>query len=363
MQPKQLMLLLTICTFACTAKAQEYQPYKEIGKKVKVLTLSNGKYDEFFDYKDIQRIGSVMFNIRTKKIVKLLNADSIFKKFSNNSSASRWYSPDPLSDKFSSFSPYNFVENNPINRIDPDGRESTSTHTDKNGKVLAVYNDNDLGVYKHDDATTKEDVDKKYYVPNSEANKYGTDYSAGGIKMGETPYWDEFLSSHPNTQTGQREPTSSDGVTPYVIKFGEGWGPAITKLTSAASKMSPWNVATQSMGGGTLSLQDQVEYNGQGRLFSNGKYASTESIGNYIAGYNAAQAGMPTYDGFQRIAGALELKTHGYPNIPLDTKAMIKLATGITSYGTFPLYGELIQQYRWSTQGWSNFHASKIFFK
>ncbi len=133
MQPKQIFLLIAICSFTFTATAQEYQLYKEIGKKVKVLTLSNGKYDEFFDYKDVQRIGSVMFNIRTKKIVKLLNADSIFKKFSNNSSASRWYSPDPLSDKFASLTPYNFVENNPINKIDPDGMEAKDWFKDKNG--------------------------------------------------------------------------------------------------------------------------------------------------------------------------------------------------------------------------------------
>lgn len=133
MKPKQLLLSILIFAFANTVKAQDYNPYKEIGKKVKVLTLSKGKYDEFFDYKDIQRIGTVMFNIRTKKIVKLLNTDSTFKKFSDNTSASRWYSPDPLSDKFASLSPYNFVENNPINMIDPDGREATDWFKDKKG--------------------------------------------------------------------------------------------------------------------------------------------------------------------------------------------------------------------------------------
>lgn len=123
MTPKQLLLSITIFAFANTIQAQEYNPYKEIGKKVKVLTLSKGKYDEFFDYKDIQRIGTVMFNIRTKKIVQLLNADSIFKKFSNNSSASRWYSPDPHAEKYASLSPYSAFANNPINVVDPDGRD------------------------------------------------------------------------------------------------------------------------------------------------------------------------------------------------------------------------------------------------
>lgn len=121
------------------------------------------------------------------------------------------------------------------------------------------------------------------------------------------------------------------------------------------AKIMPfWKVAEQSKNGGSLSLQDQPELNAQGRLFK-GKYTSTESMGNYLAGYNANQAGMPTYDGFQRIAGALELQTHGHPEIVLNKWEMIKLAIGAKSYGTHPLHGELIQQYRWSKLGWDSY--------
>lgn len=36
----------------------------------------------------------------------------------------RFTGVDPLNRKFSSLNPYNFTLNNPLNRIDPDGRSS-----------------------------------------------------------------------------------------------------------------------------------------------------------------------------------------------------------------------------------------------
>jgi hypothetical protein len=129
-----------ISCIAFVAKAQEYNPYKSIGKKGKILTLSKGRYVEVFDTDSIQRIGTVLFNIRTKKIVKLLSASEVYKKASDNTSASRWYSPDPLSFQYFSLSPYNFVANNPIRYTDPDGREINGVTKDDAKKFLNDLN-------------------------------------------------------------------------------------------------------------------------------------------------------------------------------------------------------------------------------
>jgi len=123
--PRLTLLFLTFLLGIGTANAQQPNPFKSIGKKAKILTAYDGRFDEFFDYDTIQRIGSVRFNTRSKKIVCLLNADTTFLQFSDNSTVSRWYSTDPLgaTTKNISYSPYSFVRNNPVILIDPDGRD------------------------------------------------------------------------------------------------------------------------------------------------------------------------------------------------------------------------------------------------
>src|ERR1700743_3519270 len=120
MLPQRLIfLLLLIGLVPFVTMAQDYNPYQAIGKKAKILSASNGRYTEVFDYDSVQRIGTVLINIRTHRIVRLLPAGYLTGKGSDNSVSSRWYSIDPLAMKYPSFSPYNFAENNPIKNVDP----------------------------------------------------------------------------------------------------------------------------------------------------------------------------------------------------------------------------------------------------
>lgn len=253
----------------------------------------------------------------------------------------RMNSVDPLADnpKYINFTSYNYAENNPIVMVDPDGKGSTSTHTDKNGTVLAVYNDGDLGVYKHDDVETKKDVDKKYSKNNT---------SAGGQKMGETVHWNEFLYH-----------TTDDVVNEYgvgtTIEFGSNWDRIIADGVYEGDNMLPHEVAAASRNNGKFSLQDK--YPGVGKLFK-GKYMSSESAGNYLAGANAAGI-MAVYDYamFQRIAGGLHVANHKTPQENLSYWGMFLYGVGIKSEGSYPTYGEVRQQYRWSKTGWDDRQA------
>ncbi|QTE21825.1 hypothetical protein [Polaribacter cellanae] len=102
---------------------QAGNPFKEFGYKPKIATLSKGKYLEFHDLDSIVKIGSFTFHVKRKTINGYSQEETKYSEATLRPEiVSRWFSPDPLSEEFPSWSPYNFTMNNPIRFIDPDGR-------------------------------------------------------------------------------------------------------------------------------------------------------------------------------------------------------------------------------------------------
>lgn len=126
---KTTKFYLTLLTLLAFFNIQAQQPFESYGYKVKVATLSNGKYQEFFDQDTIVQIGTVVMNRLSGKLLYFVSFDTTYSEASLKPDlVSRWISPDPLSEKYYSFSPYNFVLNNPIKHVDPDGREVWIVH-------------------------------------------------------------------------------------------------------------------------------------------------------------------------------------------------------------------------------------------
>jgi hypothetical protein len=136
---KHLFLLIFTLILCQNTYAQNepLQPFESLGKTVKVLTLSNGKYNESFPNDSIMRVGSVLYNRNTGELVSVIPPDTLQPR---TDVASRWLSIDPLAHKFAAWSPYNFVMNNPVFFIDPDGAEIDISNLSKEDR--AVYEAN-----------------------------------------------------------------------------------------------------------------------------------------------------------------------------------------------------------------------------
>ncbi|RBL91427.1 hypothetical protein DF182_02055 [Chitinophaga flava] len=243
----------------------------------------------------------------------------------------RWHVPDPLAHEYYSFSPFNYVLNNPLNMVDLDGRKGTSTHTDSTGKVLAVYNDGDLGVYKHDDVRTGSDIDAKRERTNST--------SGGGKKMGETEYWDEFVEPNTNEIKGK-------------ILFDESWAPIIVSYHQDALQYDLYTIAQMSKPRKDYDIKVKEHVAPYGPMTGRkllGYYATARSAGNFLAGFNGRTGTLYgahiSYETYMKLAGALNVKQYNMRNAS-------KILIFGTEFGPAPWYGEDEYSGRRIKQGW-----------
>ena len=124
---KKTVIFIAFLTLVLRGASFAQNPYQSIGKEMpkgKMLTLSNGKFQEFFPNDTLVPIGLVMYNTVTGEVVAFLTRDTMYAEYNLEPElVSRWLSPDPLGAKFPQWSPYNFTFNNPIIFVDPDGQE------------------------------------------------------------------------------------------------------------------------------------------------------------------------------------------------------------------------------------------------
>jgi hypothetical protein len=81
------------------------QPFAQFGITVPILSLSNGRYPEFFPNDSLRRIGTVVYNTRLKQVASLLPGDSLVGRMKSEVT-SHWLTIDPLAEKFAHISPY-----------------------------------------------------------------------------------------------------------------------------------------------------------------------------------------------------------------------------------------------------------------
>ncbi|WP_454047542.1 hypothetical protein [Chryseobacterium sp. Marseille-Q8038] len=165
-------------------------PFKKYGFYPKIATLSKGKYLEVHDIDSIISIGSVRFNRKTRDIIEFKEIDlSDPDAQPYLDTAGRWFSPDPLSEEFSSWTPYNFAFNNPIKNIDPDGRaafdwvhnrETNSVYWNPNATSQASAGANETYLGKSGTYTT-ENGSTTYLYSNGDSYGYTNNSLIGSL--------------------------------------------------------------------------------------------------------------------------------------------------------------------------------------
>jgi hypothetical protein len=117
---------ITILVLAISTFAYAQDSYKKVNmSSERVLTVSQGYFDEVHEHKELERIGSVIINTKTRKIERILTDDELAEESRIAPDVvTRWLSPDPLAAKFPYASPYNSFGNNPVLYVDSDGREN-----------------------------------------------------------------------------------------------------------------------------------------------------------------------------------------------------------------------------------------------
>jgi hypothetical protein len=118
---------------------QAGNPFAKYGSKAPVATLSKGKYLEVHDQDSIVTIGRMRWHVENQQIVGRIVRDSLNPDAQPiGDIVGRWISPDPLSEEFSNWSPYNMCFDNPLKFVDPDGRAAYSPIYGTNGEFLGT---------------------------------------------------------------------------------------------------------------------------------------------------------------------------------------------------------------------------------
>jgi len=186
-----LFSLLCLAFLLGSTQVHAQNPYKEFGIEIEPLTLSKGKYNEFFTNDSLVRIGSVILDTRNNRIARFVVVDTAYSEATLEPELTvRFLQPDPYAADYPNLSPYSYVANNPL------------LYTDPTGKYIVDSNGNRVEV------TTTQDEDGNYI--NSYTFAEGTEQSViddfhanGGVILGAMAMTEEGRSQIGNLTSAE----------------------------------------------------------------------------------------------------------------------------------------------------------------
>lgn len=243
---------------------------------------------------------------------------------------------DPRAPEYPWQSPYAYYGNSPIWQLDYKGMGSTSTHTDKDGKVVAVYNDGDNNIYKHND------------LGKWDGKSVLTKIGSGITNMGKTKYWDEFASHDSKNNILQTAPNSGNYANLQAqIKFNVTINNSVNSWHDYSKKemdkLGPidaimW-LKKNSARFGILDVKENLGHS-TGYLLGD-FYVTGESVGNYLFGLNLNYA-----------KPMLESKGDFWTDAMIQAGAYHNRSNKVNNPKVPPYYGEINASGRWIGNGY-----------
>ncbi|GAA5039215.1 hypothetical protein GCM10011506_38120 [Marivirga lumbricoides] len=193
------------------------QPFEEYGYDVYIATAGDGQNYEFYDQDTIAKIGTVEISRMSGKIVKFVEYD--LSEEMPDEVISRMYDPalgrfwqvDPMADARNWLTPYNFVQNNPITRVDPTGMLDDYFLDRETGEISFLRE-------------TEDDFDV-LYAENSE----------GGVDESNSIQVEKDILNNPSKDDVET-PTGTTETTTYTM-LGDSKGQSIFEFVATNSNV------------------------------------------------------------------------------------------------------------------------------
>ncbi|MEP7197469.1 MAG: hypothetical protein ABI851_13185 [Saprospiraceae bacterium] len=258
---KKIILIILTAISSFVAYAQNNNPYEIFGLKTKVeYVITNDDYYYLKTQDTSSLVKKIVFKANEGKILLFDKYENIVQSLNMEpSDLLRFLSVDPYSKSYPNASPYNFVNNNPIRNIDPDGRDWFN-YQSKGEKASSWH------YQKGDQATYTNSQGKQVTVSNgfdniAFFNKTGTNSEGGTTGNIVVYHQDKPVLKVSTAFTGN---SNFSGTAPipngnYMMLLGERDADGPNKLKADGSNPVPF--------AGIQAIPDNAKFEYKGLMF------------------------------------------------------------------------------------------------